>query len=234
MSDLFGADYLGTKIGPMAGIVPPNQRINGYMAVNKPNHSLLEGLGDAEYILNAGFVCLIKPNLNAEVPLTIVQPFEIFPEGRAYNFSKRTQIPAVIVNNFGKGTVVYFPGEIDRLFWHLKFPDHRLLLVNAVTYKLRDKLLTYLKAPMTVDFAVQIQRERKRIIVHLINLTGKRPYAEIIPVKDLEIEVKIPEGFTFRKATSLTQKKLLPLTTENNKVKILLEELKDYEVVVLE
>lgn len=234
LSDLFGADYLGMKIGPMAGVIPPHQRINGYMAINKPEHPLFKGLGDTEYILNAGFVCLTKPHSNTEVPLTIVQPFEIFPEGRAYNFSKRTQIPGAIINYIGKGSVVYFPGEIDRLFWHLKFPDHRILLVNAVKLNLQDELLAYLKAPMTVDFSVQIQQDKKRIIIHLINLTGKRPYAEIIPVRGLEISVKIPKGFFFKKATSLTQKITLPITIENNKAKVLLEELKDYEVIALE
>jgi hypothetical protein len=234
LSDLFGVDYLGIKIGPMAGVIPPNQRINGYMAVNKPDHPLFKGLGDTEYILDAGFVCLTEPHPNTEVPLTVVQPFEIFPEGRAYNFSKRTQIPAAVVNYIGSGSVVYFPGEMDRLFWHLKFPDHRLLLVNAVTLKVQDKLLAYLKAPMTVDFSVQIQQEKKRVIVHLINLTGKRPYAEIIPVRNLEVTIRIPEGFSFKRAISLTQKQAVPFGVEDKTVKITLGELRDYEVIILE
>jgi len=234
LSDLFGVDYLGTKIGPMAGIVPPNQRINGYMAINKIDHPLFKNIGDTEYILNAGFVCLTEPHLNTEIPLTVVQPFEIFPEGRAYNFSKRTQIPAAVVNHIGKGSVVYFPGEIDRLFWDIKFPDHRLLITNAVMLDLQNRLLAHLQAPMTVDFSVQIQKGKKRIISHLINLTGKRPYAEIIPVKDLKVEIEIPEGFSLKKATTLSKKQSLPLDVENNIARVILPELRDYEVIVLE
>lgn len=234
LSDLFGVDYLGMKIGPMAGVIPPHQRINGYMAVNKPDHPIFEGLGDTDYILNGGFLCLTRPNADIEVPLVVVQPFEIFPEGRAYNFSRKTQIPALTVNYIGNGSVVYFPGEIDRLFWHLKFPDHRLLIANAVLLGLKDEVLARLKAPMTVDLSIQIQRDKKRIISHLINLTGKRPYAEIIPVRDLELEIKIPEEFSLRRAVSLNQNRELSLSIKDNTAKILLPELKDYEVVVLE
>jgi len=234
LSDLFGVDYLGMKIGPMAGVVPPNQRINGYMAINKPEHPLFKGLGDTDYILNAGFVCLTKPHPKTEVLLTVVQPFEIFPEGRAYNFSNKTQIPAGVINYIGNGSVVYFPGEIDRIFGRLNFPDHRTLIVNTVTMGMQDNILAYLKAPMTVDFSVQLQPKKKRVICHLINLTGKRPYTEIIPVRNLEISIRIPRGMSFERAIRLTQKQVLPLNIENDIAKISLEDLKDYEVIVVE
>ena len=44
----------------------------------------------------------------------------------------KTDLPEVFLHQHGAGRVVYFPWDIDRVFWEVLCIDHSLLLRNAV------------------------------------------------------------------------------------------------------
>ena len=44
------------------------------------------------------------------------------------------EIPAALAQQYGKGRVVYFPWDIDRIFWEILAVDHWKLLRNAVDW----------------------------------------------------------------------------------------------------
>ncbi len=177
----------GGRMGPLAGTDDDGRRIMAYMAVNG-SHPILESLGDTEVVLNAGHVRLVRPLPGAEVPLTAQVPARVFPEGEAWIPEKRTDVPAAIANSYGRGKAVYFPGMVDRLYGLFGHPDLRLLLANAVGWMLGGEELLRVKAPVTVDIA--LQKQPGRTILHLINLTGKRPQSEVIPVHGIEVAVR--------------------------------------------
>ncbi len=190
LGDVFGASAAGGRIGPLAGTDLDGRRIMAYMAAGGP-HPVLEGLGDTEVVMNAGHLRLVRPLPGAEVPLTAQLPARVFPEGEAWIPEKRTDVPAAVANRFGKGRAVYFPGMVDRLYGLFGHPDLRLLLANSVRWALAGDELLRLEAPVTVDAALQ-EQPGGRIILHLINLTGKRPQSEVIPVHGITAAVRAP------------------------------------------
>ena len=44
-----------------------------------------------------------------------------------------TYVPGIFVREAGKGRVVYFPWDIDRVYWEVMVDDHGRLLRNACT-----------------------------------------------------------------------------------------------------
>ena len=46
----------------------------------------------------------------------------------------KTDIAEVYLREVGRGRVVYFPWDIDRVFWEVLAVDHGLLLRNAVRW----------------------------------------------------------------------------------------------------
>mgnify|MGYP001040964191 CR=1 FL=1 len=101
-----------------------------------------------------------------------------------------TRSQANVAADGGRLAVVHAPGMVDRLYGLFGHPDLRLLLANAVGWMLGGEELLRVKAPATVDIA--LQKQPGRIILHLINLTGKRPQSEVIPVHGIEVAVRAP------------------------------------------
>nr|MDO8135403.1 beta-galactosidase trimerization domain-containing protein [Candidatus Njordarchaeum guaymaensis] len=87
---------------------------------------------------------------------------------------KDTGYPAIITNTYGKGKVVYFAGQIDRLFYRIGHPDHDRLLLNSVLWAGGDPVLK-VDAPNTVEATFFEQPGRK--IIHLLNHT----YDQLFP-----------------------------------------------------
>ena len=57
----------------------------------------------------------------------------------------KTREPGVLVREFGRGRVVYFPADIDRTFWEVLDVDLAKLLRNAVLWATNEP------APVTVE-----------------------------------------------------------------------------------
>lgn len=233
LSQVFGCRITGRKIGPLAGTAPDGKRIMSYMHI-RDNHPLLQGIGDTDIVLNGGFLWITAPLEGAEVPLTAQLPYRIFPEGEAWTSTGKTDIPAAIASRHGKGKVVFFPGMIDRLYGLFGFPDHRLLFGNAVRWMLGEESLIQVKAPVTVDVMMQTQAATGRIMVHLINLTGKRPHSEFIPIRDIEVEVRLKSERPPSRVLLASTAEEIPFKTKNGTVTATINELEIYDIIVLE
>jgi hypothetical protein len=180
--------------------------------------------------MNAGHVRLVRPLAGAEVPLTAQVSARVFPEGEAWIPEKRTGVPAAVANAFGRGRAVYFPGMVDRLYGLFGHPDLRLLLANAVRWMVGADELLRVDAPVTVDVA--LQEQPGRVILHLINLTGKRPQSEVIPVRDLRVEVRLA-GRPKRVLLASTGRDLA-FDYQGGFVRATVDRLDVYDLVVLE
>jgi hypothetical protein len=233
LGPVFGCRITGRKVGPLAGSATDGKRIMSYMHL-RGEHPLLNNLGDTEIVLNAGFLWITEPLKGTSVPLTAQLPYRIFPEGEAWTSTQKTDIPAALARGHGKGKVVFFPGMLDRLYGLFGFPDHRLLFRNAIQWMLGDEELIRLSAPVTVDVMMQRQPEKGRIMVHLVNLTGKRPHSEYIPIRDVGVELRWPNQRPPGKALLASTGEAIPFENENSIVKLSISELQLYDVIVLE
>ena len=80
-----------------------------------------------------------------------------------------TGYPSVVVNEFGKGTSVYFGGQPDQLFNRQGHPDYEQLLVNAVTW-VSPQPQVWVEAPNTVE-ATYWRLDSGGYLVHILNHT---------------------------------------------------------------
>ena len=77
---------------------------------------------------------------------------------------------ASLCGEFGKGRVVYFPWDIDRVYWEVMVDDHGRLLRNAIDWALNEERPVTVTGPGVLD--VTVWRQKNSMTVHLVNLTN--------------------------------------------------------------
>jgi hypothetical protein len=191
LADLFGASFDG-KLEP--------RMQNSYLTLEADpstgrRHPILAGLDDAERIIN-GDSRVVTKQQKSYAPLTLIPSYPDLPMEEVFPRVARTDIPEVFVREYGKGRVVYFPWDIDRIFWEVLSTDHLKLLRNAVEWAANEP------HPVAVTghgvFDVTVFRQKQSMTVHLVNLTNpmmmKGPVREILPIGPQKVRVRLPEG----------------------------------------
>jgi hypothetical protein len=190
LADLFGVSFGQGVEGPMQ---------NSYLRL-KSNpvtgkfHPVLEGLEDANRIINGIFSVKVSPGpASFPSPVTLVPSYPDLPMEDVYTRQPDTDTRELYLREAGNGRVAYFPWDIDRTFWQYMAPDHGRLLTNTIRWALNEDPVVTVKAPGLVETTVWHQA--KSMTVHLVNLTNpmmmKGPFREFIPV-DAEVSIKIP------------------------------------------
>ena len=78
--------------------------------------------------------------------------------------------PGVFLRRFGKGRVVYFPWDIDRVYWEVMVDDHGRLLRNAIDWALNEERPVIVDGPGVLD--VTMWKQKNSMTVHMVNLTN--------------------------------------------------------------
>jgi hypothetical protein len=123
--------------------------------------------------------------------------FELWrlPMEMVYPRTERTGAPQVFLREIGRGRVVYFPWDIDRVFWEVMSVDHGRLLANAVAWAANEDPPVTVTGPGLLD--VTIWRQKQSLTVHLVNLTNpmmmKGPFRELLPLPEQRVRVKLPD-----------------------------------------
>ena len=109
---------------------------------------------------------------------------------------EKTDQPEAYVRETGGGRVVYFPWDIDRVFWEVLNVDHGKLLRNAVDWAANEPRPVTVTGPGVLD--VTLWRQKDSMTVHLVNLTNrmmmKGPLREFLPLPTQEVVVRLPDG----------------------------------------
>jgi len=189
IADLFGATPTGKVEGPMQ---------NSYLRLNHSSagspHPLLAGLEHAPRIINGVWRVPVEPSVPVQsAPLTLIPSYPDLPMEMVYPRGERSDLPQVFARDFGRGRVVYFPWDIDRVFWEVMSPDHGQLLANAVNWATNEDRPVAVTGPGLLD--VTIWRQRSSLTVHLVNLTNpmmmRGPIREAIPVGEQRVRIKL-------------------------------------------
>uniref|UniRef100_UPI001C4E10C9 beta-galactosidase trimerization domain-containing protein n=1 Tax=Candidatus Entotheonella palauensis TaxID=93172 RepID=UPI001C4E10C9 len=87
--------------------------------------------------------------------------------------------PAVLINQFGAGKVVYVPCSPDAAWvGNYRVPEHRNLIRNLVRY-LHPTPVVQVDAPRTVEIVVTQDEKRRRLLVHFIGFNGPASSAAV-------------------------------------------------------
>lgn len=116
---------------------------------------------------------------------------EVYPRPE----SKTTQ-PEVYCSEYGKGRVVYFPFDLDRIFLEVMAVDHLQLLRNSIEWAANEPPPVRVTGPGVLD--ITAWRQKSSMTVHLVNLTNpmymRGPLREIIPVGRQTVHLTLPLG----------------------------------------
>ena len=117
---------------------------------------------------------------------------EVYPARR-----RRPTSPRSYLREVGAGRVVYFPWDIDRIFWEVLAVDHGKLLAQrrATGRRTRSRRST-VEGPGVLD--VTVWRQKDSMTVHLVNLTNpmmmKGPFREFLPLPPQQVSIRLPDG----------------------------------------
>ncbi|MCL5742827.1 MAG: hypothetical protein M1541_02700, partial [Acidobacteria bacterium] len=189
LADLFGARF--------SGRVETTIRNSYMLAHPETKHPILDGFQDAGWFIgtiNRVAVETAAPAL--PLPITRVPPFPDLPMEEVYPRVLNSGMPEVFLREFGKGRVVYFPGDIGSSFWEIFDADHARLIANAVRWALNEEPLVEVSGPGVLD--VTVWRQSDSMAVHLVNLTNpfmmKGPLREILPAGEQQVRLRLPRG----------------------------------------
>lgn len=229
LADLFGVKYNGRTERDIK---------NSYITIEAATkHPLLRGLEDAGRIINTvqrADVTTTIPFPNP--PLTRVPSYPDLPMEEVYPRVPKTDVPEVYLREFGRGRVVYFPGDIDRTFWETLAADHGTLIRNAVEWATNEPRPVEVAGPGVLD--VTVWRQKASLTVHLVNLTNpmmmKGPYRELLSSGPQEVTIRPPPGALVRGVRLLVAGQSPPFREAGGTLTLTVPSVLDHEVVAVD
>lgn len=235
LSDIFGAAYV-------AHVNTDKVVENTYLRVERDAtgavHSpLLQGMEDAEFLMGGTWQLTTKPiGGGLHPPLTRIPAVANLPMEKTFWTQAKTDEPEVYLQEFGKGRVVYFPWDLDRLVWEVLSLDHMMLLQNAIKWAANEP--APLRSKGGGFFDVTAWRQTGSMTVHLVNMTNPmamRPNIhELIPSQPQHVEIDLPPGKRVVRAQMLVKEGALMVQLNGNTVSFTVPSILDYEVVAMD
>jgi hypothetical protein len=210
--------------GPKAGDEP---------APAGKRHPVLAGFEETDILPYGG---TLEPGLRldagAEVPLTYVPPFPVYPPETSWMRTPRTDVPALVL----KGRCAYLAADIDSRFARENLPDHGDLLANLVRWAVGERMPLVVKGKGLVDCGLYSQPGR--LVLHLVNLvsagTWRSPIDELIPIGPLAIRVRLPAGVRGTRGRLLVSGAAVAPKISGGFAEVEIKAVLDHEVLVLE
>ena len=210
--------------------------IKGEPVVSGERHPVLRGFEETDILPFGGLLEPLEVVPGAEVPMTFVPQFPIYPPETAWMRTPKTDIPGLVLRTAASGArLVFLVADLDRRFGRDNLPDHGNLLANLVRWAAKDGIPLAVEGPGLIDSHLYTQPGR--VILHLVNLTNagtwRQPVHELIPIGPLRVRVKLPAGMSEDRMRLLVSDKRITGRTDGGWLQFELPRLLDHEVVVL-
>jgi hypothetical protein len=233
LGELFGVQCVSSVEGPMQ---------NSYLRVEADPatgqyHPVLSGLESAQRIINGVYRLPVVDTLSRIYsPLTLVPPYPDLPMEEVYPRQPKTNIPEVALRELGESRIVYFPWDVDRVFWEVMCVDHGVLLRNAVQWATNEDPVVEVTGPGVLD--VTVWRQAASMTVHLVNLTNpmmmKGPFRELVPVGQQVIRVRLPGNRQPQRVRLLAADQTVPVEVSEGCLRVTVPTVLDHEVIAID
>jgi len=187
LSSLFGCSFQNQIF---------DTRKDAYQFITGRNE-LMSGFENTSMIMNGGKTLGCRQVDPDALTLTkLVPQLNNQPPEKAWKDTLTIESPVIISNSFGKGKVVYFANQPDKLFLETGHQDFSDMLQNAIGSLKPDPLITT-DAPESVHVNITKNETEKCFIVSIINMTSapERPLRRLIPVSDISVTLNLPDGY---------------------------------------
>ncbi|HTH81643.1 MAG TPA: alpha-amylase family protein [Mucilaginibacter sp.] len=228
LADVFGVQYDDGVEGPMQ---------NSYLRLRgdatNEFHPVLEGLEDANRIINGIYRIKVTPRSNNfPSPVTLVQTYPDLPMEDVYTRKPDSDIRELYLSQKGNSRVAYIPWDIERTFWQYLTPDHGKLLSNVIKWALNEEPIVTVKSPGVIETTAW--RQKNSMAIHLVNLTNpmmmKGPFREFIPV-DAEVSIKIPANAKVTGVQLPVSQRKPAYTVKDGRVLLSVTHIMDHEII---
>ncbi len=199
-------------------------------------HPVLRGFEETDILAFGGRLEPLRVDGSAQVLMTFVPPFPVYPPETAWMRVPKTEIPGLVLNTTPRGArVAFLPADLDRRFAQDNLPDHGTLLANLIRWAAKDDLPLAVAGPGLID--CHLYRQPGRMILHLINLTNagtwRQPVHELIAVGPLQVRVRLPEDVRSKSLRLLVSGRKVPITRSEGWCHFELDSILDHEVAVV-
>jgi hypothetical protein len=199
-------------------------------------HAVLKGFEETDILPYGGGLKPLRTAVHAEVPLTFIPAFPIYPPETAWMRVPKTDIPALVLHTETSGArIAFLPADIDRQFGLYNLPDHGDLLANIIRWAAKDRIPIQVQGKGLVD--VHLYSQPGRLVLHIVNLTSagtwRQPVHELIAIGSLQVTVQLPDGFRGKQLASLVSGKRIPLQVAGGQARLEIRSITDHEVLVI-
>jgi hypothetical protein len=217
--------------------------------ISPARHPVLRGFEETDLLPFGGMLRPLRLDPNAEVPLTFVPPFPVYPPESVWMREPQSDTPGLILRETTKsggaslwpraaGTasrVAFLPADLDRRFARDNLPDYGNLLANLIRWVARENIALRVEGPGFID--CHLYRHTDRLILHMVNLTNagtwRAPVDELIPIGPLQIRVAIPKDIRVRNVRLLVSDNKIQFSVKDGLANFEIKSLLDHEVAVL-
>ena len=206
----------------------PHSRIQGYWRIR--DHSLFPSLAHTNLLFFDGEY--VELEQQAAPALTLIPPAMFGPPEKVWTDKQETGIPGFSIVKHGSGEMVYIPWDVGSLYYRNSSPAHAGFMADLVDHLISGRRQLRTDAHPLVEITVMRQPDKRRTLVHFVNLTGHSDTAYFDPVPFRSVKVQVRGDFN--RARAVATKKPLSLTRKGDYVSFVLPQLNGYEVVVLE
>ncbi len=188
---------------------------------------LLAGL-DRELVPSPVYHLQVKPN-GADVQLQFTKPLTGVYDG----IPVLSDDPALLVNRYGNGKVIYFAGDLGNGINGFHLAEFLNVLGNSVRELVSPQVVLE-NAPSSIEVVLRSQDQGKRLLLHLINFTGEmtRPIRRVTRLDKLA--VSLPGARKPARIFTLMQPGTIKHEWTEGALRFVLPRLEEYEVVVIE
>lgn len=233
--DMLDLEYTGTVKRDMRA---------AYARVLDGDDPLLAGMGDTDVLPIAGDLLFLSGPQTTADTLAYVPPVEgelgsgiSVPEFNAIEHVSAYSL--VVRKKVGAGSVVYFPWQPEMVAYRYGLPDLFRLIGNAVRQAPDWEARVEVSGPGLIDIAYMGSDDR--LAVTLINFsapgtfnTGQRRIAaQILPLHDLKVRIRLPEGRRCASARLTVQDCSVPFTERDGALSLELARLESFETILL-
>lgn len=138
--------------------------------------------------------------------------------------------PCMVESKFGKGSVVYISSTISEVYSTWCNSNLRVWLQSQIDILTKKRITT--NAPQSVEISLRKQIHTGNTIIHIVNMTRGpgRPLEETIDVHDIDLLISDVKA---KSVTGIYTSKKYNFENTNNGLKVKIDKLTDYEVLVI-
>lgn len=150
-----------------------------------------------------------------------------------------TDIPLLLTRKIGKGSLIYFPWEPDRIGFHFGLRDPMRLIANAIRAAGGWSELVSVTCPGLIDLSV-MDRDGSRAL-HLVNFNSsggmrsghRRAVEDVIPLHDVGVDLRLPAGVHCESVELAVAEMTVPFELAGGCVRFRIPVLREFESVLV-